>query len=75
MEGCPYCRLVHEAPTELGLNAIFYLCPENAERYRPQVTALGGKAHSPFLIGPNTDTKMSESTDSLEYLEETYAVA
>lgn len=72
MEGCPYCRLVREALTELDLDAIIYPCPKNGERYRPQVTALGGKAQFPFLVDPNTGEQMFESMDIVKYLFATY---
>ena len=72
MEGCPYCRLVREALTELDLDAIIYPCPKNGERYRPQVMALGGKAQFPFLVDPNSGEQMYESMDIVKYLFATY---
>ncbi|MGI9285759.1 MAG: glutathione S-transferase N-terminal domain-containing protein [Pseudomonadales bacterium] len=72
MEGCPYCRLVREALTELDLDAIIYPCPKNGERYRPQVVEMGGKAQFPYLVDPNTGKQMYESLDIVEYLFETY---
>ena len=32
-EGCPRCRLVREAITELNLNVLVYPCPEGGTRY------------------------------------------
>lgn len=72
MEGCPYCRLVREALTELDLDAIVYPCPQNGERFRPQVIEMGGKAQFPYLVDPNTDEQMYESLDIVAYLFETY---
>ncbi len=72
MEGCPYCRLVREALTELDLDAIIYPCPKNGERYRPQVMAIGGKAQFPFLVDSNTGEQMFESMDIVKYLFATY---
>ncbi len=72
-EGCPYCRLVREALTELDLDAMIYPCPKNGGRFRPRVTELGGKAQFPFLVDPNTGRQMYESLDIIDYLFETYA--
>jgi glutathione S-transferase len=72
MEGCPYCRLVREALTELDLDAEIYPCPKQGERYRTEVVAKGGKALFPFLIDPNTGVQMYESLSIVKYLFETY---
>jgi glutathione S-transferase len=71
-EGCPYCRLVREALTELDLDATVYPCPKGGSRYRPRVVALGGKTQFPFLVDPNTGAGMYESADIVRYLFETY---
>lgn len=72
-EGCPYCRLVREALTELDLDARIYPCPKGGKRFRPRVKELGGKTQFPFLVDPNTDTKLYESADIVAYLRKTYA--
>jgi glutathione S-transferase len=72
MEGCPYCRLVREALTELDLDAEIYPCPKQGARYRTLVLEKGGKAQFPFLIDPNTGAQMYESLDIVKYLFETY---
>ncbi len=71
-EGCPYCRLVREALTELDLDAMIYPCPKGGKRFRPRVTELGGKPQFPFLVDPNTGQQMYESLDIIAYLFETY---
>lgn len=71
-EACPHCRLVREALTELDLDAEIYPCPKRGERFRKEAEELGGKAQFPFLVDPNTDTKMYESFDIIKYLFETY---
>ena len=71
-EGCPYCRLVREALTELDLDVIVYPCPKSGTRFRPKVTSLGGKAQFPFLVDPNSGEQMYESLDIVEYLYATY---
>jgi len=71
-EGCPYCRLVREALTELDLDAMIYPCPKSGKRFRPRVKKMGGKSQFPFLVDPNTGQKMYESMDIIAYLFEAY---
>jgi glutathione S-transferase len=72
-EGCPFCRLVREALTELDLDAKIHPCPKGGERFRGVVRQLGGKLQFPFLVDPNTGRSMYESADIVDYLRETYA--
>lgn len=72
-EGCPYCRLVREALTELDLDARIYPCPKGGTRFRPTAKQLGGKLLFPFLVDPNTGRQLHESADIVDYLRETYA--
>ena len=71
-EGCPFCRLVREALTELDIDAIIYPCPKRGQRFRPKVMELGGKMQFPFLVDPNTGDRLYESMDIVAYLFETY---
>lgn len=71
-EGCPYCRLVREALTELDLDALIQPCPKNGTRFRPVVRQLGGKLQFPFLHDPNSGARLYESADIVRYLEQTY---
>ncbi|MEZ5560170.1 MAG: glutathione S-transferase N-terminal domain-containing protein [Pseudomonadales bacterium] len=71
-EGCPYCRLVREALTELDLDTLVYPCPKGGERFRPKVISRGGKAQFPYLVDPNTGREMYESAEIVAYLFETY---
>ena len=71
-EGCPYCRLVREALTELDLDALVYPCPKGGKRYRGRVVELGGKMQFPYFVDPNTGRAMYESADIIAYLFETY---
>jgi len=71
-EGCPFCRLVREALTELDLDALVHPCPKGGTRFRPRVVELGGKAQFPFLVDPNTGRQLYESGDIVAYLFETY---
>jgi glutathione S-transferase len=72
-EGCPYCRLVREALTELDLDAQVYPCPKGGKRFRPRAKELGGKFQFPYLVDPNTSTSLYESADIVAYLRRTYA--
>lgn len=72
MEGCPFCRVVREALTDLDLDAMIYPCPKGGVRFRPLVEKLGGTQQFPFLMDPNTDEALYESADIVEYLYATY---
>lgn len=72
MEGCPFCRVVREALTDLDIDAMIYPCPKNGVVFRPLVERLGGKQQFPFLFDPNTDEALYESADIIEYLYATY---
>lgn len=71
-EGCPFCRKVREALTELDLSAEIRPCPKNGKRYRPELRARAGKAQFPYLIDPNTDWESYESATIVDYLFNTY---
>lgn len=71
-EGCPFCRLVREALTELNLDAVIKPCPKGGDRFRPEVERLGGKQQFPFLVDPNTGESLYESGDIIEYLYREY---
>lgn len=73
LEGCPFCRIVREALTELDLEARIYPCPKGGARFRPRVKRLGGKLQFPFLVDPNTGVKLYESADIVAYLFKRYA--
>ena len=71
-EGCPFCRKVRDALTELDLDAMIYPCPKGGKIFRPKAIELGGKAQFPYLVDPNTGTSMYESDDIVAYLYATY---
>lgn len=73
MENCPYCRIVREVLTELGLDAEIYPSPKGGTRFRPIAQELGGQAQFPFLVDPNTGTELYESMAIIDYLFDTYA--
>lgn len=72
MENCPYCRLVREAVTALELEALILPCPKGGRRFRKEVIAEGGKAQFPYLVDPNTGTRLYESRAIVDYLYQTY---
>ncbi len=72
MEGSPYCRLVREALTALGLDVEINPCPAGGKRFRPQAQRIGGKQQFPLLVDPNRQVTMYESADIVKYLFATY---
>lgn len=72
MEGCPFCRLVREALTDLDLDVVVYPCPKGGDRYRPLVEKLGGKQLFPYLMDPNTGAALYQSADIIDYLYREY---
>jgi glutathione S-transferase len=71
-EGCPFCRKLREALTELDLDVLVHPCPKGGHRFRDVVQRLGHKAQFPFLVDPNTGKSLYESADIAVYLGETY---
>ncbi len=71
-EGCPFCRKVRDALTELDLEVMVYPCPHGGTVHRPKAVAMGGKSQFPYLVDPNTGTRMYESDDIVGYLYATY---
>eukprot|EP00914_Ancora_sagittata_P008254 GHVO01016198.1.p1 GENE.GHVO01016198.1~~GHVO01016198.1.p1 ORF type:complete len:303 (-),score=15.16 GHVO01016198.1:100-1008(-) len=80
-EFCPYCRKVRETLNILAIDYMVYPCPKETfseqgviinSRYRPVVQSKIGKAQFPFLIDPNENKEISDSSDIVKYLFETY---
>lgn len=71
-EGCPYCRLVREALSELDLDVMILPCPKGGSRFRDELQATGGKLQVPFLVDDNTGVQLYESQDIIAYLQQTY---
>jgi len=71
-EGCPYCRKVREALTNLDLQAIILPCPKGGNRFRSEVKAKGGKLQFPYLVDENEGVSMYESDAIIKYLFKTY---
>src|SRR5947208_5535625 len=70
-EACPYCRKVREALSELDLDYLEHPVAKGSA-HRAALTALGGKVQAPYLIDPNTGTRLYESEEIIDYLNETY---
>jgi glutathione S-transferase len=71
-EGCPFCRKVRVALSEMDLDALIYPCPKSGPRFRQEVRRRGGMAQFPFLVDPNTGREMYESDDIVRYLADEY---
>lgn len=71
-EACPFCRKVREMLSFLDLEALVHPCPKGGSRFRERVIAEGGAAQFPWLVDPNTGSKLYESTDIVRYLARTY---
>jgi glutathione S-transferase len=67
-EACPFCRKVREAATMLDLPVLVRPCPRGGPRWRARVRELGGRTQFPFMVDPNRDAAMYESSDIVEYL-------
>jgi glutathione S-transferase len=74
-EGCPYCRLVREALSELDLDATVYPCPTGGTRFRARAVAIAGRERFPLLVDPNTGQHLNESYDIVVHLRATYGGA
>ena len=72
-EGCPQCRFVREALTELDLDAIIYPCPEGGERYAHRLQEASGAKAVPFLVDSNCAQQLLGAQEIVDYLFDIYA--
>lgn len=72
-EGCPVCRLVREACTELNLDVKIFPVPEGGVRFKTQLQSVSGATDLPFLFDPNTNTRLTGARAIIEYLFRQYA--
>ena len=70
-EGCPECRFVREALTELNLNAMIAPCPIGGKDIR-KLKRQSGSDQLPRLIDPNTEQNITGREAILKYLFEEY---
>ena len=73
-EACPYCRKVRETLCELDLDYLAHPVGRGSPR-REALVRLGGKMQAPYLVDPNTGTRLYESADINAYLYATYGDA
>ncbi len=66
-EASPYCRKVRETMNMLNLDYLVRNVAKGSAR-RAELRAEGGRVMVPFLIDPNTSTRMYESDDICAYL-------
>lgn len=72
-EGNQFCRLVREVLTELDLTYELRSAGKESPRRTELADVSGGSTQCPYMIDPNTGTKMNESKDIVEYLYKEYA--
>jgi glutathione S-transferase len=60
-EGCPYCRRVREKLQELNLDHHVKNAAKGSAR-RAELRALGGRVRVPYLVDPNTERALYESS-------------
>ncbi len=68
----PFCRIAREALCTLELPYLLHNVGKHSPS-RPDFEERSGKLMVPYLVDPNTDTRMFESADIVAYLERTYA--
>jgi glutathione S-transferase len=66
-EGCPKCRFVREALTELNLNAMIAPCPVGGKNIR-KLKRESGSDKLPFMVDLNTDQKIAGRQAITQYL-------
>lgn len=69
---CPFCRKVIDNFDRMGVKyELVDAAPDTPGR--EELLSLGGKAQVPFLVDPDRDIQMYESSDIIEYAKEHYA--
>ncbi len=71
-EGCPDCRFVREALTELNLDVNIIPCPEGNKEATAELKKASGAPLVPFLIDPNTSKQISGQDSIVSYLFKEY---
>jgi len=70
-EGCPQCRFVREAITELNLDVVITPCPKGGKTIE-QLKKDTGSAEIPLLIDANTNQQIQGAEAAVNYLFEQY---
>jgi glutathione S-transferase len=71
-EGCPNCRFVREALTELNLDADIIPCPEQGQRFMAELETVSGAQSLPFLVDENHNQKLGGAQAIVDYLFQQY---
>ena len=71
-EASPFCRIVREALCVLELPYLLHNVGKGSPR-REAFVARSGRMMVPWLVDPNTGTRLFESAEIVRYLEATYA--
>lgn len=72
LPGCPYCAKVTTKLDELGLDYVSHEVPSSHSK-RTEVEEISGQTGVPVLVDPDNGIEgLPESSDIIEYLEETY---
>jgi len=71
-EGCPYCRKVREALSELDLAYLARTSPRGDRVNRRELQQRGGLRQFPYLVDLNTGSELYESEDIIDYLFDQY---
>ncbi|QSG10301.1 glutaredoxin family protein [Halapricum desulfuricans] len=75
LSGCPYCAKVTTKLDDLGLEYVSHEVPASHSE-RTEVEEISGQTGVPVLVDPDNGIEgMPESSDIVEYLEETYGQA
>jgi len=69
MEACPYCHKVMDYLDKNNIKYRKYDIMENSD-YKKDLIALGGKEQVPFLYNEETDDRIYESDEIIEYISE-----
>ena len=70
-EGCPECRFVREAITELNLDVVIKSCPKGGKNIK-KLKADTGYSDVPLLVDDNTQQKIQGAEAAVSYLFEQY---
>lgn len=73
-ESNQFCRLVREVLTELDLPYQLRSAGKGSPRRDELAETSGGSTQCPYLLDPNRDTAMAESSDIIRYLYRNYAL-
>ena len=71
-DASPFCKKVRETINLLDLTVEYRPCPGARAGFSDELFERTGRRTVPYLIDPNTNTELFESTDQIDYLLRTY---